>query len=199
MSSDKSDKAVSRRGFLQAAAGSAAVAGAAGNASAQEEGGSGNNSSSGGGGGGGGGSKEVAVGPGGDLVFSPGTEEPLYASPGTTVKFVWESDNHNIVVDSQPGSSWEGHESLENEGFETEFTFEELGTYAYHCQPHKASGMVGEIVINESGAAPAGGGAVSPIPDSAKAIGIATTIGLSTVLGFVYFFMKYGGNYEIDE
>ncbi|WP_332898589.1 MULTISPECIES: plastocyanin/azurin family copper-binding protein [unclassified Haladaptatus] len=197
MSDDNSEKAVSRRGFLRAAAGTAAVAGAAGNASAQEEGG---NNSSDGGGGGGGGSKTVEVGPGGDLVFTPGTEEPLYASPGTTVTFTWGSDNHNIVVDSQPdGAGWEGSESLENEGFTYEHTFDTLGTYEYHCQPHASSGMTGEIVINESGAAPAGGGATSPIPDSAKVIGIATTIGLSTVLGFAYFFMKYGGDYEIDE
>lgn len=186
MSDDNSSKAVSRRGFLRAAAGTAAVAGAAGNASAQEEGGSG-------------GSKTVEVGPGGDFVFTPGTNEPLYAKPGTTVKFVWDSDNHNIVVDSQPsGAGWEGHEPLENSGFEYEHTFETLGTYEYHCQPHASSGMVGEIVINESGAAPAGE-PESPIPDSAKVISIATTIGLTTVLGFVYFFMKYGGNYEIDE
>jgi plastocyanin len=46
----------------------------------------------------------VAVGPGGALVYEPGTDAPLEVLPGTTVEFVWESDNHNIVVESQPGA-----------------------------------------------------------------------------------------------
>ncbi|MFC6732216.1 MULTISPECIES: plastocyanin/azurin family copper-binding protein [unclassified Haladaptatus] len=206
-----------RRDFLLTAsgvAGGTAVVGAA-PAVAQEEPTSSNNSSSGegtttpgagnnstdggsGGGGGGGGSKTVTVGPGGDLVFTPGTDEPLYASPGTTVTFVWESDNHNIVVDSQPdGANWGGHEPLENSGFEYEHTFETTGTYAYHCQPHQASGMVGEIIVNESGAPPTGGeveidAEEMGVPIQAHFVGIATILMLVVSLIYTFFLLKYG-------
>ncbi|WP_336361284.1 plastocyanin/azurin family copper-binding protein [Haladaptatus sp. ZSTT2] len=205
-----------RRDFLLTAsgvAGGTAVVGAA-PAVAQEEPTASNNSSSGegtttpgagnnstdgsGGGGGGGGSKTVAVGPGGDLIFTPGTEEPLYASPGTTVTFNWESDNHNIVVDSQPdGAGWEGHQPLENTGFTYEHTFDTTGTYEYHCQPHASSGMTGEIIINESGAPPQSAeveidAEEMGVPIQAHFVGIATILMLVVSLIYTFFLLKYG-------
>ena len=93
-------------------------------------------------------SKTVAVGPDGRYVFTPGTETPLRIAPGTTVKFVWKSDTHNIYVDHQPeGANWQGHESIENTGFTYEHTFEVTGTYHYWCGPHKSLGMVADIVV----------------------------------------------------
>ena len=93
-------------------------------------------------------SKTVAVGPNGRYVFTPGTETLHRIAPGTTVKFVWESDTHNIYVDSQPeGANWQGHESIENTGFTHEHTFEVEGTYHYWCDPHKGLGMVADIVV----------------------------------------------------
>lgn len=93
-------------------------------------------------------SKTVAVGPDGDYVFTPGTENPLRIAPGTTVKFVWKSDTHNIFVDSHPqGANWQGHESIENTGFTYEHTFEVEGTYHYWCEPHKGIGMVADIIV----------------------------------------------------
>jgi plastocyanin len=186
------DDSVSRRGFLKTATGTAAAAGAAatasGTAAAQS-------------------SQEVAVGPDGQLVFEPAE---LFITPGTTVNFVWESDNHNIVVDSQPeGADWSGTEgdasALYNEDHEYSFTFETMGTYEYNCAPHATSGMVGSITVNESGEDPSaggGGGGSSgppPVPDSAKTLGVATMVGLLSTLGLAYFFMKYGGDYEVDE
>jgi plastocyanin len=181
---------VSRRGFLRGATGAAAVAGAttagAGTATAQS-------------------SVEVVVGPGGSLVYEPAE---LYITPGTTVEFVWDSDNHNIVVDSQPDDAgWEGTEGgasdLYNEGHEYSHTFETMGEYEYYCQPHRSAGMVATIVVNESGEAPSsgggGGGGPPPIPDSAKTLGLATVVGMLSTLGLAYFFMRYGGDYEIDE
>ena len=94
------------------------------------------------------GSKTVVVGPDGRYVFTPGTENPLRIAPGTTVRFVWESDTHNIFVDSQPqGANWQGHESIENTGFTYEYTFEVKGTYHYWCDPHKGLGMIADIVV----------------------------------------------------
>jgi plastocyanin len=169
---------------MRTATGAAAGAGAAGTAAgaeSQEEGG--------------GGSEEVVVGPGGSLVFEPAE---LTVAPGTTVKWVWESDNHNIVVESQPdGASWEGTDGAPsktyNTGHEYSHTFETTGTYEYFCQPHKTAGMVGSITVQEGGA-DTGGGAPA-IPSSAKTLGIATTAALVFTLGLAYFFMKYGGDY----
>jgi len=182
MSTDESES-VTRRGFMRTAAGTTAAAGAAGTAAAQEEGG------------GGGGSKEVIVGPGGSLVFEPAE---LTIAPGTTVNFVWESDNHNIVVESQPdGAGWEGTKGgaskTYNTGHEYSHTFETTGTYEYFCQPHKTAGMVGSITVQEGGAS--SGSSAPAIPSSAKTLGIATTAALVFTLGLAYFFMKYGGDY----
>jgi plastocyanin len=173
---------LSRRAFLTTAAGTAAAAGAAGTAAAQE-----------------GGSQEVVVGPGGSLVFEPGTDEPLQITPGTTVTFTWDSDNHNIVVDSQPeGAGWEGHEPIENTGFTYEHTFETLGTYEYYCAPHESAGMVATIEVVESieTEAPAN---LPQVPDSAKTLGVAATFAMVATLGLAFFFLKYGGDYEFDE
>jgi plastocyanin len=173
---------LSRRAFLTTAAGTAAAAGAAGTATAQE-----------------GGSEEVIVGPGGDLVFSPGTDEALQITPGTTVTFTWESDNHNIVVDSQPeGAGWEGHETIENTGFSYEHTFETLGTYEYYCAPHQTAGMVGTIEVVEEieTEAPAN---LPQVPDSAKTLGVAATFAMVATLGLAFFFLKYGGDYELED
>ena len=208
---------MSRRAFLTTAAGTAAAAGASGAAAAQETGtstgtatssgtgtstgtsaGTGTGTSSGGGGGGGG-TETVAVGPDGSLVFTPGTEEPLQITPGTTVEFVWESDNHNIVVDSQPeDAGWSGHEPIENTGFTYSHTFETLGEYEYYCQPHESAGMIGAIEVVESISTPAPSN-VPSVPDSAKTLGIATTFTMVATLGLAFFFLKYGGDYDIEE
>ena len=176
---------MNRREFMRTAGGatvaSAAAASAAGTAAAQE-------------------GETVAVGPGGNLVYEPAT---LYVSPGTTVTFEWESDNHNIVVDGQPeGANWEGTEgdanTLYNTGHTYEFTFETQGTYSYFCQPHRSAGMVAEVIVNESGQAPSagGGGEVDPehmgVPIQAHFVGIATILAIIVSLVFTFFLLKYG-------
>ena len=141
----------------------------------------------------------VAVGPGGALVYEPGTDAPLEVLPGTTVEFVWESDNHNIVVETQPDeASWEGHVPIENTGFTYEHTFETLGTYEYYCEPHRSAGMVATIEVVEEITTPAP--AVKPqVPEAALTLGVATAFAMVTTLGLGFFFMKYGGDYGIDE
>ncbi|WP_158055699.1 plastocyanin/azurin family copper-binding protein [Halorussus halophilus] len=95
----------------------------------------------------------VRVGPNGELRFEPGTDEPLKIPAGTTVPFVWESDSHNIVVDSQPdGADWQGTPGAESkvydEGYEYNHTFDVVGTYEFHCQPHESVGATGTIVVH---------------------------------------------------
>ncbi|MFC7235920.1 plastocyanin/azurin family copper-binding protein [Halosegnis marinus] len=173
---------MNRREFLRTAGGATAVAGAvsaSGSAAAQS------------------GGPEVALL--GSLVFDPAE---VYVSPGTTVTWVWESDGHNIVVDSQPeGANWEGTEGgasqLYDTGYEYSHTFEELGEYEYVCAPHRQAGMVGTVVVNESGAPPSGGGGeVEPeemgVPIQAHFVGIATILAIAVSLMFTFFLLKYG-------
>ena len=141
----------------------------------------------------------VAVGPGGALVYEPGTDAPLEVLPGTTVEFVWESDNHNIVVESQPEEAdWEGHVPLENTGFTYEHTFETLGTYDYYCEPHRTAGMVATIEVVEEISTPVPA-AKPQVPESALTLGVATAFAMVTTLGLGFFFMKYGGDYGMDD
>ncbi|WP_439026256.1 plastocyanin/azurin family copper-binding protein [Haloarchaeobius sp. DT45] len=93
----------------------------------------------------------VAVGPGGNFVFTP---EEITVSTGETVTWQWESDNHNVVVESQPdGADWPGTAGGEtkvyDKGHTYEYTFEVPGTYEYYCSPHRNVGMVGTVVVEE--------------------------------------------------
>jgi len=164
------------------------VAGASGTAAGQETG-----TSSGGGG-----SVEVDLV---DYSFDPGTDSPLTIPPGTTVNFVWKTGGHDIFVDSQPdGANWEGHETIEDAGFETSHTFQTEGKYHFWCRPHKSLGMVGDIEVKKGAPLPGqggggggGGGGQPAIPDSAKSLGIATSVAMAATLGLAYLFLRYGG------
>ena len=84
-------------------------------------------------------------GNGGTYAFDP---TAVKVASGTTVTFEWASDTHNVVVEDQPsGAGWEGHETIENNGFSFEHTFETAGTYTYFCEPHEAMGMKGAVVV----------------------------------------------------
>jgi plastocyanin len=179
MNSDAGER-VSRRSFLRAGAG-AAAAGAAitGTAAAAEESGG----------------KTVQVGPGGSLKFEPST---VYVKPGNTVTWQWGSGGHNVVATETPsGSSWKGHEPLEDSGFSYSHTFETEGTYKYVCTPHASSGMKGEVVVTKN--PPQNEGYQSILPDSAKTLAVAAVGSMTSVLGLTYFFMRYGGDYGEGE
>jgi plastocyanin len=210
---------MNRRDFLLTASAAAGGTAASGAAAAQQGNTSGGNQSAGGNttgnasggnqtgnkstGGGrnfsGGGTETVNVGPGGNYVFAPGTDKPLYITPGTKVKFVWKSDNHNIVVGSQPkGANWSGVEQIHNTGYTATHTFTTKGKYHYWCDPHKGLGMVADIVVNSSGQAPGGGGSeeVNPeemgVPFQAHFVGIATILMMVVSLAYTFYLVKYG-------
>jgi len=133
----------------------------------------------------------LTVGPDGNNVFDP---DSLTIEPGTTVEFVWDSDTHNMVVESGP-DEWEGHQPIESAGFSYEHTFEEEGTYEYICEPHVAAGMEGTLSVEE-GAGSGGGGAASAtptIPDSAMSLAVGTMGAMVSTIALAYFFIKYGG------
>lgn len=96
----------------------------------------------------------VRVGPSGEFVFSPGTDRPLKVPAGTEVRFVWDSDGHNIVMDDQPeAADWWGTPDTPSvtydAGYEFSHTFDVPGVYEFHCQPHETLGMEGTIVVEE--------------------------------------------------
>ena len=89
---------------------------------------------------------EIAVGgPDGEDVFDPGT---IVIDSGTTVEWVWESGNHDIVPTEQPdGSKWEGVPDRHEPPYDHEWTFDVPGTYGYVCSPHEDRGMTGTIIV----------------------------------------------------
>ncbi len=182
MSEDATGASVSRRGLLRAGSGAAILGVSAGTATAQEDG------------------QTVQV----DLVnyaFEPGTSEALTIPPGTTVNFVWQTDNHNIEIDAAPAESeWEGVSEIHNSGYETQHTFEVTGTYEFFCRPHLGQGMTGTIVVEEGASLPGEGVEIPPaVSDEAKALAVGTAGALVATLGFAYLFLKYGGEPHPEE
>lgn len=132
MRNTDSTNSVSRRRFLQTAAGATTMAGAIDTATAQDDGSSG------------GGTKTVTVGPGGSLTFDP---ETLTIAPGTKVKFTWDSGGHNV----NPKSGDWGHKPIEDKGFSyTTPPFQQTGSQKYWCDPHKSAGMIGTIEVAQA-------------------------------------------------
>lgn len=127
------------------------------------------------------------------LSFSP---DDVTIAPGTTVTFVWGTDGHNVVPQSQPDdANWEGHESIEDSGFEYSHTFEVVGTYDYLCEPH-APDMSGTIEVSED-AGGDGGGAANAGPPKVSESALNLTLGvmalMASVIGLTFYFIKYGG------
>jgi halocyanin-like protein len=203
-----SQRFASRRGFLTAVAGAAATATAAGTAAAQASFGGwmsdvGNYSevedATG--------QDEVTItvgaeGNGGAYAFGP---PAVQVDPGTTVVWEWtgEGGQHNVVAEE--GGDFESDLTAEA-GFTFEQTLDSEGTIKYFCQPHRALGMKGVVVVGAmpdsdgggggGGEGGGGGGSSAPaVPDSAKALVVALTSGLVSVLALAYFFVRYGGDY----
>ena len=214
-----------RRDFLKIATGSAGGAAAVGVAGAQSSSSSsavlqqegnnstangtttgngteGNGTTTSGGGGGGGTTKTVTVGPNGENVFDP---ETVYVAPGDTVRWEWAgSVAHNVhATDVPEGADWDVQTEIVSAPFEYEYTFDgPTGEYNYICDPHEALGMVGKVVVNESGQAPSGGGGGGGgsertphemgVPFQAHFVGIATILMMIVSLVYTFFALKYG-------
>ncbi|WP_276256347.1 plastocyanin/azurin family copper-binding protein [Halomontanus rarus] len=197
MGANESRNSIPRRDVLATIAGATILTGASKTGLAQDNNeSSAENESSNGGGNEtasdvGGGAEEVITGPGGDLVFEP---DSLEIAPGTTVRWVWDSDNHNVAPTEQPEESeWEGYTDIENTGFEYEYTFEVEGDYHYVCEPHVSAGMEGDITVDPSAAQGGGGGGpAQTVPDAAWTLIIATVSGMIAVLSLTYAFVRYG-------
>ena len=80
------------------------------------------------------------------FVFYPDIVE---AQPGDTIRFVSTDRGHNSVTydDMRPEGA-EGWKTRLNK--DEEIVVEAEGAYGYYCQPHKALGMVGLILVGNS-------------------------------------------------
>lgn len=83
-----------------------------------------------------------ADGNGGAYAFEPAA---VRISAGTTVVWEWTGNGstHNVVEESGAFES----ELVGDEGHTFEYTFDEMGTYKYACEPHVAMGMKGGVVV----------------------------------------------------
>ncbi|WP_251343178.1 halocyanin domain-containing protein [Haloplanus halophilus] len=84
----------------------------------------------------------------------------IQVDTGTTVVWEWtgEGNLHNVVAES--GGDFES-ELTQEAGFTFEHTFESEGVVQYFCQPHRALGMKGVVVVGDAvpeGAEVVGGG-----------------------------------------
>ncbi|WP_049936237.1 halocyanin domain-containing protein [Haloplanus natans] len=72
----------------------------------------------------------------------------IQVDPGTTVVWEWTGEGgvHNVAADSGNFSS----ELKQEAGFTFEHTFESSGAVKYFCQPHKALGMKGVVVVGDA-------------------------------------------------
>jgi halocyanin-like protein len=202
-----SQRSASRRGVLTAIAGATATAAAAGTATAQASfdgwmSDVGNYSEVADATG----QDEVTItvgaeGNGGAFAFGP---PAVQVDPGTTVVWEWNGEGGQHNVAAEEGADFES-ELVAEAGFTFEQTLEEEGVVKYFCQPHRALGMKAVVVVGDvpdsgggggEGGGGGGGGATGPaVPDSAKAIAVALTSGLVSVLALGYFFIRYGGDY----
>ncbi|MEM8577002.1 MAG: pseudoazurin [Pseudomonadota bacterium] len=79
-------------------------------------------------------------------VFNPPV---IKVNVGDTVKFVNADRGHNAQVDEDmlPDGGTEFRGRINEE---IEVTFEADGTYGYYCQPHRALGMVGLVLVGDA-------------------------------------------------
>ncbi|MFB6143438.1 MAG: halocyanin domain-containing protein [Halorientalis sp.] len=203
-----------RRDFIRTAgatAGStAAIAAGAGTAAAAEEGGSG----------GGGGTPDlggyldgannydgtvvdktgqdevtIQVGAGNGLAFGPAA---VHVDAGATVVWEWtgEGGAHNVVGENR---DFRSGPPVGEAGHTYSRTFEQDGIVKYYCQPHRALGMLGVVVVGTdypTVAPQTGPTPLNPehmgIPFQAHFVGLATMLMMVVSLVFTFFLLKYG-------
>jgi plastocyanin len=92
---------------------------------------------------------DVAVGPGGNLVFSPSS---VTIHTGDQVRWTWSSSGHSTTSGSpgQPNGIWDS--GIHNQGATFTRTFNSAGTFPYYCVPHGGCcAMVGTVsVVSET-------------------------------------------------
>jgi serine/threonine-protein kinase len=87
---------------------------------------------------------EVGAGPNG-FQFAPAA---ISVDTGTTVTWEWtgEGGQHNVVSNGGDYGDLES-ERIAEEGHTYTYTFEEAGAALYVCEPHRAQGKYGAVVV----------------------------------------------------
>lgn len=91
------------------------------------------------------------------------SEKPYYfepdnltIQPGDTVTFVnAQEDTHDVMFDVVPKALTEAMimgPMMEKEGEKWSYTFTVPGTYHFHCHPHEANGMQGNLIVGQASA-----------------------------------------------
>lgn len=81
-----------------------------------------------------------------NMVFHP---DIIEAKPGDTIRFVSTDKGHNAV--SYEDMLPEGAEEFKTKvNQDEEIVLEAEGAYGFYCQPHKALGMVGLILVGDA-------------------------------------------------
>jgi halocyanin-like protein len=137
---------------------------------------------------------EVGAGSNG-LAFAP---TGVWIDPETTITFEWVGPGHNIVVENGPsGTSWEGVDGLEGEGFTHQHTFETAGVYQYFCQPHKGQGMLGAVAVGDdvprAGTGGREGRSGPVVTAEVRTVVVAAMVVFVTMLSVAYLSLKFGG------
>ncbi|WP_277552809.1 plastocyanin/azurin family copper-binding protein [Halobaculum limi] len=192
------ERPLSRRTFIRGTAATTGAAVAAGRATGQETG-----TETGGG--------EQVIDMTDELVFEP---DAVTITPGTTV--VWENVGeigHSVTAyaDQIPegatyfaSGDFSDEQSARQEypegdipgGESYSYTFETEGEYEYFCVPHETVGMVASLTVSSEAQGQAETPAGPSVPESALTLGVATATTFAAIVAFVYFFLKYGGDYE---
>ncbi|MEF8854111.1 MAG: halocyanin domain-containing protein [Haloarculaceae archaeon] len=135
-----------------------------------------------------------AQGNGGNFAFEP---PAIHVDPGTEILWEWtgEGGSHNVVDEAGDFES----ELTGEQGFTYSRTFDSDGMYTYYCQPHRAQGMKGVVIVGTDYPQAGGTGAATPInpehmgvPFQAHFVGLATVLAICVALVFAFFQLKYG-------
>jgi halocyanin-like protein len=135
----------------------------------------------------------VKVGAGSSgLAFGPAA---VHVDNGATIVWEWtgEGGAHNVVHEEEAFNSG----STKTSGT-YEYTFEEDGIYKYFCVPHKASGMLGAVVVGTNYPTKATGGSTPLEPSHMGSsirehyVGFAVILAISLSMVFTFFMLKYG-------
>lgn len=86
---------------------------------------------------------------GGAYGFGP---PAVHVDNGATVEWEWtgEGGGHNVASAEGSESEFDNGETVSEEGYTFEQSFDSAGIKLYECTPHRANGMLGAIEVVES-------------------------------------------------
>jgi len=127
----------------------------------------------------------IAVGAGDSgLAFDPAA---VRVDPGTRIVWEWtgEGGGHNVVGENR---DFRSGDPVSEAGTTYEQAFEEAGVVEYYCNPHRATGMKGVVVVGEAEAGGAEGGEEGfVLTTELVALGATIVLGVLSPIVFAVF------------